>query len=187
MNSLKFLSRAVVLVCCLSIITFLDCKSQSLNPVSKKYSHWEKELQTLIGTQAEAWIIKEGNFVTLAELKGSVIFLEFYNNGCGHSVKAESDVQKIDSLYKANNLKTVIIRMLGFDEEHAQIDFCSKKDPYISQTSIIDYEDISKKYKIEAFPTFILIDKKGIIRFTQLGDFDKDRKSKMIKEISTLL
>ena len=187
MNGQMTYNRITVLTCLSILLLSVDCYSQSLALSDNNAEKAEQKIKSMIGTKAPNWIIHEGDFNTLTDFKGSVVLLEFYGIGCGNCVLAEKDIKEIDSLYNKNKLKIVVIKVQPFNNKNkvAQISFYTESR--IGQPSYVDYVDLSKKYRVEGFPTFFLIDKNGIIRYTQVGRFHDNTRSDMISQIDKLL
>lgn len=125
--------------------------------------------------------------LTISQLKGKVVLLDFWGVWCSPCVKA---IPKLDELAedlkneafqiitihtarKSENLKTDLPKnnykhVVGVDKKH-------------EDDSNGIYGHTIKAYEVQAFPTYVLIDKKGDIRF--FGDFpDKSEIKKLLSE-----
>lgn len=123
-------------------------------------------------------VLNNGKTVKLSELKGKVVLLDFWYRGCLPCLKATPDLIKLQEQFK-NDL--VIIGINDRDTKENVTDYYAyKKANYFStfQSKV----DISKSLNINAFPTFIIINKKGEIVSTDVG-FDKGKIKKTIKNL----
>ena len=172
-------------------ISNIECNAQLFNNADDKISNYENELKSMIGKNAQNWILQKGNFISLSELRGNAVLLEFSGVGCGACKKVEKDICEIDSLYKNGKFKSIIIEF--FPHGGTLINYNSKTNSHHNSSftfispNYIDYDDISKKYGVKAYPTFFLIDKNGVIKYTHLGFFYDNTKSKMLEEINKVL
>lgn len=124
------------------------------------------------------FVLNNGEIVKLADLKGKVVLLDFWYRGCLPCLKATPDLIKLQKEFK-NDL--VIIGINDKDTNENVTDYYAyKKVNYFSTYK--SEKDISRSLKINAFPTFIIINKKGEVVYTEVG-FDKSRIKKTIKEL----
>lgn len=140
----------------------------------------EKELDT--NTIAPDWTLSTINDkeIKCKDLKGSVILLEFSEIGCAPCTIAIPDINKIAAKYKDLN----VISVYPLDKKEALKKYVVKKK--IEYNICCNAKDVSKSYHVSGYPSFFLIDDKGIIKFVQIGYGDGTRKE-IEKEIEKLL
>jgi len=183
----NFIPSRLILICIAFLLGNIDCSAQLLYPNYSDTGSYDFKIKAkMMGKKAPDWILRQGNFKSLAELKGSVVLLEFSGIGCGACMRAEKDVLDITSFYKEKRFKTVIIEFHSSSRnEKSQISFMPESK--YGSFSFIDYNDILKKYGVDRFPIFFLIDSKGVIKYIHTSAFYDNTKNRMIEEINKLM
>jgi peroxiredoxin len=137
-----------------------------------------------VGTTAPDWTLYDANGkkVSLSELKGKVVLLDFYFIGCLGCMASIAPLNAIDEKYKSKEL--VIASLTERDSKKAVLDF--EKRYKIKYTGFIDAAEVVKAYHITAFPTFYFIDKEGKIGNVFVGHND-DFEEKVTSIVNNLL
>lgn len=152
---------------CLTLICFLICINISAQTKTSGSSFFTTDLH-----------LNNNKTIKLSDLKGKVVLLDFWYRGCFPCLKATPDLIKIQEEFK-NDL--VIIGINDRDDKEDITDYYAyKKGNYFSTYKT--ETDISKNLKINAFPTFIIINQKGEIEKAEIG-FDKGSIRKTIKKL----
>lgn len=167
-------------------------KNESLmlydNPASQKKAEEKrkKEMQ-LAGTNMKKYdkvpyeTLQLNNRQTLriSDLKGKIVLLDFWYRGCLPCLKATPELMKLQEKYQDD---LVVIGINDADDKDQVTDYYNyKKVPYFSSYSTDLH--IAKELKINAFPTFIILNKKG-----ELADkIEGFQKSKIEQTISGLI
>jgi thiol-disulfide isomerase/thioredoxin len=109
----------------------------------------------------------EGEYITLDDLKGKVVMLDFWGTWCPPCV---ASVPELRNLYKrySNNPSFVLIGISSDYEEGVWRDFTSKNQMLWPQYRDRD-RHITNIFNIRAFPTYLIIDHEGILRFQSTG------------------
>jgi len=123
--------------------------------------------------------LNNGKTVKLTDLKGKVVLLDFWYRGCLPCLKATPVLMKLQEEFK-NDL--VIIGINDRDDKEDISDYYAYKKNIHYFSTYKTETDISKILKINAFPTFIIINQKGEIAKTEIG-FDKGNIRKTIKKL----
>lgn len=136
------------------------------------------------GTTAPGWNLynTQGKKVTLAQLKGKVILLDFYFIGCIPCMKTIEPLNKLYEKFKNQNV--VIASITGRDRLKAVKEF--DKNYHINYPGFVDAADAVKAYHVVSFPTFYFIDKKGKIA-SVVTSYDSDFQSNAAAIINRLL
>ena len=126
-----------------------------------------------IGDLAPDWslLMVFGNSVQLADLKGSLVLLEFWFPYCAGCIQAIPEINKIRDTYLKNNLKVYGIEFTRSENE--SLDHYIKKQG-IKYPTLYMGQNVSKDYGVNAAPTFFLIDKKGFIVYSSIGLYKDD-------------
>ncbi|MBK8186996.1 MAG: TlpA family protein disulfide reductase [Cellvibrio sp.] len=126
-----------------------------------------------------------GENLRLAELRGSVVMLNFWASWCG---PCRQEMPLLDAMSQRYSAAGFVL--LGIDVEEDNTDAKKiVKDLKISYPILFDTENkVSKLYSVETMPTTVMVDKKGKIRFInhgyKAGDENKyrDQIRELIKE-----
>jgi peroxiredoxin len=137
-----------------------------------------------IGTIAPDWTLYDANGkqVSLNQLKGKVVLLDFYFIGCSGCMASIIPLNAIYEKYKNNNL--IIASLTERDSKKAVLDF--EKRYQIKYTGYINAAEVVKSYHVTAFPTFYFIDKEGKIGNIFVG-YNDDFEEKVTSVIDKLL
>ena len=109
----------------------------------------------------------EGEYITLDDLKGKVVMLDFWGTWCPPCV---ASVPELRNLYKrySNNPSFVLIGISSDFDEAVWRDFTDKNQMRWPQYRDRD-RHITNVFNIRAFPTYLIIDHEGILRFQSTG------------------
>jgi len=107
-----------------------------------------------------------GNRWDLKELKGKVVVLNFWFVGCPPCRKEIPELNKLVEEYKDN--KDVVFIALALDDKYAIQEFI-KTTPF--NYHIVDGGRYiaEGKYGIHLYPTHVIVDKEGVVRFHTSG------------------
>jgi len=138
---------------------------------TKTSKYLNKQLPEIILSK----LFEEESFYTVK--KGEkVVLLDFWEIWCGACIKSFPIMEELNQKYK-NQVE--IIGILSEDKEKAKQIIKKKEVTYLNLIG----EDIRDKFEITALPTYLLIDKKGIVRYNYFG-MDKEI---LMNDIDTLL
>lgn len=138
-----------------------------------------------VGSPAPEFTLKDaaGKDVSLADLKGRIVLLDFWGTWCGPCKMAMPSIQKLHAKYKNRGVAVIGIS-------------CREKpgaDPAKTMTELgCDYglllngETIAKQWQVPGYPTLYLIDREGRIAHAELG-FDEDLEAKLREAIEGLM
>ncbi len=126
--------------------------------------------QTLVGRKAPEFSGKDlaGQAVSLTDLKGKVVLLDFWATWCGPCVMAMPQIQKVADHFKG---KDVAVIGVNGDDSSAH-----KVLPRFLDTNKITYRQlldgnsgVSQKFRVSGIPCAVLIDKQGVIQMIRSG------------------
>lgn len=162
----------------LKINTKLDDKLFSYEPKNgieiENYKRVTKELLPSllkIGEQAPDWKLKDpsGKEVTLKDLRGKIVLLDFWGTWCYPCVKALLKIQAIYDKFTNNGVEVIGISCNEPSKaEPAQ--FIKNKN--ITYRLLLNGDDVANKYHLSSFPTIYIIGKDGKILYTYEGYSD---------------
>ena len=126
---------------------------------------------------APKWALNDlnGKPVSLAAHKGKVVVLDFWGSWCGPCRMELPHLQKAYDQYRTRGVAftTVNVEMVDSPAEHKRVASAFMKANGYTFPVAIDPEGIAvQAHGIESYPTVYVIDKKGKIRFRNLGYTD---------------
>lgn len=155
--------------------------------IPKDFKSREKQAKPsllAVGTTAPDWTLYDANGkkVSLNQLKGKVVVLDFYFIGCSGCMASIKPLNAIYEKYK--NKELVIASLDERDSKKAVLDF--EKRYEIKYTGYINAAEVVKSYQVTAFPTYYFIDKEGKIASVIVG-YNDDFERKVVVQINKLL
>jgi len=113
------------------------------------------------GTIAPDWTLYTagGKKMSLSQMKGKVVLLDFYFIGCIPSMQAIKPLNKLYEKYKNQNL--IMASVTERNKEKTVLTF--DKQYGIKYLSFVNAANVVKSYNVSEFPTFYFIDKEGKI------------------------
>lgn len=121
--------------------------------------------------------------VDLSELKGQVIYLDFWASWCTPCRKSFPWMNEMENKYKDDGLKIVAVNL---DKTRDVIDKFLKRTPANFTIAYDPGGQLAQSYKLVGMPTSYLIDRLGHIQATHVG-FRKKDQEKLEAKIKGLL
>ena len=110
----------------------------------------------------------EGEHITLEDLRGKVVLLDFWGTWCPPCVESVPELRSLHKRYSKDGTPFVLIGISSDGDEDEWKAFTEKNKMIWPQ-----YRDenrrIQRAFGVRAFPTYILIDHEGIVRFQSVG------------------
>ncbi len=103
----------------------------------------------------------DGEEITLSQLKGKVVMLDFWATWCAPCRESIPHLVKLYKNYHENGFE-----LIGMDLDKGDIETVRKfvKSMDIPYPIVVAPEDVSRNYRVTGIPATILIDKEGNIR-----------------------
>lgn len=133
----------------------------------------EKVLQGLVGCHAPDFNVTTitGEQLTLSQLKGKVIVINFWFEGCAPCI---AELPALNKLAEEYQHEEVVFIAFGKDPEFRINKFLSERK--------FDYKMVSGKYDlvndfcvIAGWPMNMVIDKRGVVQYIKPGGYTDDR------------
>jgi peroxiredoxin len=114
-----------------------------------------------------SFVSSEGEHIDIEDLRGKVVLIDFWGTWCPPCVES---VPELRSLYKRFSKEgTFVMLSISSDsEEDEWREFIVKNKMVWPQYRDKDHR-ILRAFGIHAFPTYVLIDHEGIVRFSSVG------------------
>lgn len=119
-----------------------------------------------------------GSFTTLSALKGKVVILDFFAHWCGPCKRAFPEIRELYTELKGKGLEVVGVTSYygyyGAEKNLSKAQEYAKMKDFIKEFNLtwpVAFTDgsASKAYGVSAIPHLVVIDRKGIVRYVQVG------------------
>ena len=131
-----------------------------------------------------AWINSEP--LTLKELRGRVVVIEFWTFGCYNCRNTLPAVKQWDTQYREKGLTIVGVHSPEFDDEkkienvRREVASLGIRFPVVTDNQFATW----RAYKVEAWPTMFVLDKSGRFRGAHVGEGAYDQTEQVHPEAS---
>lgn len=130
-----------------------------------------------------SWINSEP--LRLADLRGRVVLIDFWTFGCYNCRNTLPFVKSWDDRYRQKGLTVIGVHSPEFDEEknaenlRRAVSSLGISYPVVTDN---DYQTWNA-YRVEAWPTVFLLDKRGRIRWRHVGEGNYDEAERLIQKL----
>ncbi|QEK13394.1 redoxin domain-containing protein [Crassaminicella thermophila] len=185
----------ILLMVFLMTLVLFGCSNKKEN-YEEKENHEKVQLQNdkneepkdktgvFIGDKAYDFTLldREGNEIKLSDLKGKVVFLNFWTIWCGTCSKEMPYIQEIYEQYKDKDVVIAAVNVLGAEKVDMEgvNKFLDEKGYTFPVLYDVDGE-VSVQYKVRAFPTTYIINKEGYIADFITEAMDKEMMTEKIE------
>jgi thiol-disulfide isomerase/thioredoxin len=132
---------------------------------------------------AGEWINSEP--LTLKGLRGKVVLIDFWTFGCYNCRNTLPAIKDWDARYREKGLTIVGVHSPEFAEEkqlenlRREVASLGIRYPVVTDNDYATW----KAYNVEAWPTIVLLDKQGRVRWTHLGEGAYDETEEAIQKL----
>lgn len=109
----------------------------------------------------------EGEYISLDDLKGKVVVLDFWGTWCPPCVASVPGLRDINKKYSKDSA-FVMISVSSDSDEDAWKGFITKEKMVWHQFLDRDHA-VQRAFAVRAFPTYIVLDQDGVIRYRSIG------------------
>lgn len=149
----------------------------------KYYVEESERRKTILGQQAADWSTTDlqGKSHALKDYRGKVVILDFWYRSCLFCVQAMPQMKEIATQFKD---QPVVVLGMNTDDKEADAQQVVEKMGLNFPT--LKATGLPEKYKVQSFPTLVIIDQQGIVRDIHLG-FSATLKDEVVKSVEELL
>jgi thiol-disulfide isomerase/thioredoxin len=109
----------------------------------------------------------DGEFITLEDLRGKVVVLDFWGTWCGPCVDSVPSLRNLNKRY-SKDPAFVLIGIATRDEEEVWRQFTAENKMVWRQYRDKDGQ-VQRAFAVRAFPTYMVIDHEGVLRYRAAG------------------
>ncbi|MEP6743278.1 MAG: redoxin family protein [bacterium] len=130
-----------------------------------------------------SWINSEP--LTLKNLRGRVVLLEFWTFGCYNCRNTLPYVKQWNERYGNQGLTTIGVHSPEFDEERSLENVRREVNSLGIKYAVItdNAYETWRAYNVEAWPTIIVLDKAGRVRWMHVGEGAYDETERTIQQL----
>jgi cytochrome c biogenesis protein CcmG/thiol:disulfide interchange protein DsbE len=137
----------------------------------KEFTKWDaarirKELAGKPAPELEVTDIK-GNPVSLANLKGKTVLLDFWTSWCPPCL---ADAPSLDKLYARYGSTNLMIIGISVNEERDIVERFLQKKPHVFPVVLTSENEMQHPYQVGKFPTYMVIAPDGTLNAAFEGD-----------------
>lgn len=164
---------------------FLAAAALTLSAAS--FAQLSADQRALIGKQAPDFTLRNvaGGNITKASLRGRVVLLDFWATWCGPCKAASPFMQTLHTRYNSRGLRVIGANAGERTTGPAPARDYARQHNY-TYTFTFESDNVFRAFKSRGYPTFILIDKTGVVRNIWVGWADQ-LKTPMENEIKKYL
>lgn len=135
---------------------------------------------------APGWALPtlSGDTLSLADLRGKVVLIDFFYKSCAPCCAALPALQRLHEKYKDRGFVMVGIDPFDDPVEDAMADFLSKRG--ISYTVAFADRELAEAYHVSGYPTLFFVNRKGKIMQVYEG-YSKDLEAEIEKQLLKML
>ena len=123
--------------------------------------------------------------LTLERLRGRVVVVDFWTFGCYNCRNTLPSLKRLDKTYRERGLTVDGVHSPEFDREKVLENLRREVGSLGIQYPVVtdnDYETW-RAYGVEAWPTVVILDKQGRIRFTHVGEGLYDEQEEVVNKL----
>jgi thiol-disulfide isomerase/thioredoxin len=126
---------------------------------------------------------RNGDTVSLAKLKGQVVMLNFWASWCG---PCRQEMPLLEQMYQKYHRLGFTLVGVNVDENAGDAERFLSNVPVSFPVALDTKNETSKLYKVQAMPSSIFIDRKGVVRHLHPG-YRRGDEAKYQEQIRALL
>lgn len=126
--------------------------------------------------------------LTNKDIKGKVVVIDFWATWCGPCKAAAPTLNAIHDEFKEKGLVVIGANLAERGADGKRIQTKDNAVAYVKEhgygyTFTYGNDDLGKQWKVPGYPTFFIIDRKGVVREVMVG-FDDDRMRELVVQLT---
>lgn len=114
--------------------------------------------------------VQPGGTVTLASLRGKVVYLNFFATWCPPCNDEAASIEGLQQRYGSRGLQVVGVDVL----ENAQKAALFRQEHRLTYPAIVDDGTLRDQYDVNGLPVHVFIDRAGVVRRIVVGQMQPD-------------
>lgn len=123
----------------------------------------------------------DGKTYNNANLKGKVVLIDFWATWCGPCKAASPSIQALHEKFGSQGLVAIGANAFERENKDGAASAYAKEHNY-TYLMTTNNDDLARSWGVKGIPTFVIIDKRGVVRKVQVG-FSKDKTDKEMQAI----
>lgn len=156
---------------------FLLFGASACSPAPKQERQF-RPITSALNFQVES-LEKKGEMRKLKDFKGKVVLLDFWATWCGPCREYVPHVEKLHAEYAAKGLEVVAVT----NEERPIVEKFEKKWKHKYPVYLDYINSTNLAYGVSAYPTMVVIDRKGKIILAEIGPNPEDVRAAIEKAL----
>jgi peptide-methionine (R)-S-oxide reductase len=122
---------------------------------------------------------------TIENLRGRVVLVDFWTFGCYNCRNTLPTLKKFDAAYRGKGLTIIGVHTpeSDYEKKFSNIQDAVKRNGIKYPVVTDSNGDTWRAYNIEAWPTVVILDKQGRIRYTHIGEGAYEMQEKVIRTL----
>jgi thiol-disulfide isomerase/thioredoxin len=144
----------------------IDAKIKGHERLASRAGQRAKDCAELLAQPAASWktVGLDGKQYALADYRGKVVVLDFWNRGCGWCVQAMPQVKQL-----ADDFRDQPVAVLGMNLDKVESDAHLVIEAMSLNYPNLKAEPIAETYHVNAYPTLLILDQTGKIADVHIG------------------
>ncbi len=119
-----------------------------------------------VGTSAPLWTLtdRNGNAVSLEDMRGSIVVLDFWATWCGPCVVVMPEIQSLCESYPQDQVHVYGVNIWENGDPGSFMD-----EKGFTYGLLLEGDAVAEDYKVTGIPTLYVIDQEGKIAFVEVG------------------
>ena len=178
-NLILWGTAVVLVLVALYVTKYQSPSTQSISsqPVSNQAAN------TLTGQKALDFTLTDldGKKVSLKDLKGKNVYINFWATWCPWCIKELPDIEKVYQEYKDKDL---VVLAVDIGEDKATVKNFITRNSYNFKVLLDTDQSVAQAYGISSIPVSIFIDKDGNIASKRVGALSEEEMQSYVKQLT---
>ncbi|MFD2331471.1 TlpA family protein disulfide reductase [Cohnella sp. GCM10020058] len=121
-----------------------------------------------------------GNVVSLRDLRGKAVYLNFWTTWCKWCKKEMPAMKRVYESFKGTDLAIVAV---DIGEDRDKVASYIERGGYPFQVLLDSDKSVSKSYRVTSIPVSVFVDKEGRIAYRKLGTMKEDEMRSVVESL----